>query len=86
MKIKDGFIVNKVGTQYVVVPVGQASMERHCMSRLNETGAFLWKQLGARMQQKIRWFRPCLQNTRLRTIWRVPMLRRVWASCAMPIC
>ena len=41
MKIKDGFIVNKVGTQYVVVPVGQASMERHCMISLNETGAFL---------------------------------------------
>ncbi len=46
MKIKDGFIVNKVGTQYVVVPVGQASRERHCMIRLNDTGAFLWKQLG----------------------------------------
>lgn len=47
MKIKDGFIVNKVGTQYVVVPVGQASMDRHCMIRLNDTGAFLWNQLGA---------------------------------------
>ena len=47
MKIKDGFIVNKVGTQYVVVPVGQVSMERHCMIRLNGTGAFLWEKLGA---------------------------------------
>ena len=47
MKIKDGFIVNKVGSQHVVVPVGEASMERHCMIRLNDTGAFLWKQLGA---------------------------------------
>ena len=47
MKIKDGFIVNKVGSQHVVVPVGEASMERHCMIRLNETGAFVWKQLGA---------------------------------------
>ena len=47
MKIKDGFIVNKVGSQHVVVPVGEASMERHCMIRLNDTGAFLWGQLGA---------------------------------------
>ena len=47
MKIKDGFIVNKVGSQHVVVPVGEASMERHCMIRLNGTGALLWEKLGA---------------------------------------
>ena len=47
MKIKDGFVVNKVGSQHVVVPVGQASVERHCMVRLNSTGAFLWNQLAA---------------------------------------
>ena len=47
MKIKGGFVVNKVGSQHVVVPVGEASMERHCMIRLNDTGAFLWGQLGA---------------------------------------
>ena len=47
MKIKDGFIVNKVGSQHVVVPVGETSMERHCMVRLNGTGAFLWNQLAA---------------------------------------
>lgn len=45
MKIKDGFIVNKIGSQHVVVPVGETSMERHCMIRLNGTGAFLWDQL-----------------------------------------
>ena len=47
MKIKDGFIVNKVGSQHVVVPVGEASMERHCMIRLNDTRAFLWEHNGA---------------------------------------
>ena len=47
MKIKDGFVVNKVGSQHVVVPVGEASVERHCMIRLNGTGAFLWNQLAA---------------------------------------
>lgn len=47
MKIKDGFIMNRVGSQHVVVPVGEASVERHCMVRLNDTGAFLWERLGA---------------------------------------
>ena len=47
MKIKDGFIMNRVGSQHVVVPVGDASVERHCMVRLNDTGAFLWERLGA---------------------------------------
>lgn len=47
MKIKDGFIVNKVGSQHVVVPVGEASMERHCMIRLNGTGTFLWEKLSS---------------------------------------
>ena len=51
MKIKGGFVVNKVGSQHVVVPVGEASMERHCMIRLNETGAFLWKQLGVHVTE-----------------------------------
>lgn len=45
MRIKDGFIVNKVGSQHVVVPVGEASVKRHCMVRLNGTGAFLWGKL-----------------------------------------
>ena len=47
MKIKDGFIMNRAGSQHVVVPVGDASVERHCMVRLNDTGAFLWERLGA---------------------------------------
>lgn len=47
MKIKDGFIMNRVGSQHVVVPVGETSVGRHCMVRLNDTGAFLWEQLGA---------------------------------------
>ena len=45
MKIEDGFIVNKGGSQHVVVPVGETSMERHCMIRLTGTGAVLWDQL-----------------------------------------
>lgn len=52
MKIKSGFIMNKIGTQYVVVPVGETSVERHCMIRLNETGAFLWKHLQTSSTEK----------------------------------
>ena len=47
MKIKYGFIMNRVGSQHVVVPVGEASVGRHCMVRLNDTGAFMWERLGA---------------------------------------
>ena len=39
--------MNKVGSQHVVVPVGETSMKRHCMVRLNGAGAFLWNQLAA---------------------------------------
>ena len=47
MRIPDGFVMNKVGSQYVVVPVGQASEQHRCMITLNDTGAFLWRLLSA---------------------------------------
>lgn len=43
MKIKNGFVVRKVGGESVVVPVGEMSKEFHGMINLNETGAFLWE-------------------------------------------
>ena len=42
MKIKQGFVVRKVGDSHVVVPVGELSKTFHGMINLNETGAFLW--------------------------------------------
>ena len=45
MKIKNGFVIRKVGGERVVVPVGEMSKTFHGMVRLNETGAFLWKKL-----------------------------------------
>lgn len=45
MKIKPGFIMRQLGGEYVVVPVGAASINFNGMLRLNETGAFLWKAL-----------------------------------------
>ncbi|MBO7344629.1 MAG: PqqD family protein [Clostridia bacterium] len=45
MKIKDGFILREVAKNYVVVAVGSAAKDFNCIISLNETGAFLWKQL-----------------------------------------
>lgn len=45
MKIKDGFILRKVGTESVVVATGEASIGFNGIIHLNDTGEFLWKQL-----------------------------------------
>ena len=45
MKIKDGFMLRKVGGQFVVVALGEASRDFNGIIRLNETGKFLWEQL-----------------------------------------
>ena len=42
MKIKNGFVIRKVGGIGVVVPVGEMSKNFHGMINLNETGEFLW--------------------------------------------
>lgn len=47
MKIKDGFILRKVGTQYVVAATGKASENFNGMMRLNESGAFAFRLLQA---------------------------------------
>jgi len=45
MKIKKGFMLRSVGGRHVVVAIGKASEEFNGLIKLNETGAFLWKQL-----------------------------------------
>ena len=45
MKIKDGFILRKVGIQYVVAATGKASENFNGMMRLNESGAFAFRLL-----------------------------------------
>ena len=42
MQIKKDFTIQKVGSSYVAVAVGESSKDFHGMIRLNETGAFLW--------------------------------------------
>lgn len=45
MKTKKGFMLRSVGGRHVVVAIGKASEEFNGLITLNETGAFLWKQL-----------------------------------------
>ncbi len=45
MKIKQGFILREVAGNFIVVAVGSAVKEFNGVINLNETGAFLWKQL-----------------------------------------
>ncbi len=45
MKIKDGFVLEKVGGDYLAVAVGELADTFSGMVKLNETGAFLWKLL-----------------------------------------
>ena len=45
MKIKNGFILRKVGNQFVVAATGEASKNFNGMMRLNEEAAFAFQQL-----------------------------------------
>ena len=44
MKIRDGYIVRKIGTKYYAVSAARAA-EGGGMIALNETGAFIWDLL-----------------------------------------
>lgn len=44
MKLKEGFILREVAGQTVVLPSGD-DLDLNMMINLNDTGAFLWKQL-----------------------------------------
>ncbi len=45
MKIKEGFMLREVADNFVVVPVGSASIEFKGLINLNSVGAFIWKCL-----------------------------------------
>ena len=55
MKIKEGYIIKKLGAGYVVVTVGEASKDFNGLIRLNSIGAFLWKSIqdGADTKEKL---------------------------------
>ena len=45
MRIKDGFVIDKVGDSYFAVAVGETANEFNAIVKMNEAGAFLWNQL-----------------------------------------
>lgn len=44
-KLKEGFIVRKIGKQIMAVPVGQQTSQIHGMIALSESAELLWKAL-----------------------------------------
>lgn len=44
-KIKDGFIIRKIGGQIMAVPTGRMTSEIHGMIALSESGELLWNAL-----------------------------------------
>lgn len=50
MKIKEGFVLQELVDEYIVVPVGDEADRIHGVIRLNETGAFLWNLLSQKDQ------------------------------------
>lgn len=45
MKIKDGYLLREVAGSFIVVPVGEGSMDFSGVISLNSVGAFLWEKL-----------------------------------------
>lgn len=55
MKIKENYLLRQVADNWVVLPVGDATINFNGMISLNETGALLWKELeqGADMESLV---------------------------------
>lgn len=47
MKIKKDYVLRQVADIYLVLPLGQATIDFNGMVKLNESGAFLWRQMEA---------------------------------------
>ena len=45
MKIKEGFVIEKVGGQYLAVAVGERADTFNALIRMNATGAYIWDKL-----------------------------------------
>lgn len=45
IKVKEGFLLRKLGDESIVVAIGEAGKTFNGMIRLNRTGAFYWKEL-----------------------------------------
>jgi hypothetical protein len=45
MKTKDGFVLQNVGGEYILVPIGQRVLDLNGIITLNPTGQYLWELL-----------------------------------------
>lgn len=45
MRISENYILREIMGEYIVVPTGEEAMKFQGLVTLNETGAFLWKEL-----------------------------------------
>ena len=52
MKIKSGFVVEKVGNKYLAVAVGERADDFNALIRMNGTGAFLFNLLSEKDMTK----------------------------------
>lgn len=45
LKIKSGFVLRKIGTQMIAVPIGQRTSDIHGVVALSDSGVLLWEEL-----------------------------------------
>ena len=45
MKIKENYVLQTIGDDYIVVPIAEEADRLHGVISLNETGAYLWRRL-----------------------------------------
>lgn len=45
MKISEEYVIREVAGEYIIVPTGKAALNFNGLITVNDTGAFLWKQL-----------------------------------------
>lgn len=45
MKINENFVLREVAGSWVVIPIGEKSVDFNGMMNLNETGVLLWRKL-----------------------------------------
>lgn len=45
MKIKENYVLQTIGDDYIVVPIAEEADRLHGIISLTETGAYLWRRL-----------------------------------------
>lgn len=52
MYLKTGFMLREIANQWIVVPLGQRTVEFNAIMNLSETGALIWKGLEQKLEQE----------------------------------